>query len=170
MAYKPQVLAVADGGTGVSTLTGIPLGSGTSAFSELDHTPASSFTPSITFGGGTTGMTYNYRVGYYSRIDTMIFIQAVIEFTSKGSSVGGAEFVYPVAGKNISNLIQLMPCIIQNTNFGTKTFNCYSNVYPAATSCGIFGNIDYTSTSVQMTDTNFTNTSIFQISGVYFAD
>jgi len=66
MAYKPRVLAVADGGSGASTLTGVLIGNGTSAFTAQSNTGNTVLIQSqtvsgvseITFTSGI-GSTYN---------------------------------------------------------------------------------------------------------------
>ena len=65
---------------------GISFDSGTTTLANYATT--TSFTPSIDFGGGTTGITYTTQTGYYSRIGNIIFFQGYILLSSKGSSTG----------------------------------------------------------------------------------
>lgn len=52
---------VASGGTGVATLTGIPLGSGTSAFTAIVYIPWTDWTPTFTgFSADPSGGIYRY--------------------------------------------------------------------------------------------------------------
>ena len=46
------------------------------------------WTPSITFGGGSTGVVYSVQRGSYTRIGNQVTIHARIDLTSKGSSNG----------------------------------------------------------------------------------
>ena len=47
-----------------------------------------SWTPSITLGGGSTGMTYSRQEGHYTKIGRQVFAQFRITLTAKGSSTG----------------------------------------------------------------------------------
>lgn len=49
-----------------------------------------SWTPSLEFGGATTGITYTDRAGRYLIIGRTIFIEGYIKLSSKGSAAGSA--------------------------------------------------------------------------------
>ena len=62
---------------------------GTTSSSELfDDYEEGSWTPSITLGGGSTGMTYSRQEGHYTKIGRQVFAQFRITLTAKGSSTG----------------------------------------------------------------------------------
>ena len=62
---------------------------GTTSSSELfDDYEEGSWTPSITLGGGSTGMTYSRQEGHYTKIGRQVFAQFRITLTAKGSSSG----------------------------------------------------------------------------------
>lgn len=65
---------------------GISFDSGTTTLANYVGT--TSWTPTISFGTGTTGITYNEQVGFYSRIGNVIFFSGSITLTSKGSDTG----------------------------------------------------------------------------------
>jgi len=46
------------------------------------------FTPTLAFGGATTGITYGAQTGYYTRIGRQVTLQIRILLTSKGSATG----------------------------------------------------------------------------------
>lgn len=46
------------------------------------------WTPGISFGGGTAGITYSTQKGIYTRIGKLVTAQFSITLTSKGSSTG----------------------------------------------------------------------------------
>jgi len=55
----------------------------------LDDYEEGSWTPNVTFGGGSTGVTYAWtRYGYYTKIGNLVAIWARLELSSKGSSTG----------------------------------------------------------------------------------
>ena len=46
------------------------------------------WTPTITFGGGSTGITYDIQSGTYTRIGRMVVCNFDVRLTNKGSSTG----------------------------------------------------------------------------------
>ena len=65
---------------------GISFDSGTTTLANYVTTTA--WTPSISFGAGTTGITYTSQSGYYSRIGNIIFFVGYIVLSSNGSDTG----------------------------------------------------------------------------------
>lgn len=55
----------------------------------LDDYEEGTFTPTLTFGGGSTGMTGTFS-GRYTKIGRQVFVQINIVLTAKGSSTGAA--------------------------------------------------------------------------------
>lgn len=68
---------------------------------------ANAATPALTFGGGSTGLTYSAREAYYSRVGKLVTLQARILLSAKGSSTGAAKISLPVAAKNVT-----APCAV----------------------------------------------------------
>ena len=62
-----------------------------SAATGLDDYEEGTWTPTITFGGGSTGMNLSASSGYYVKIGRLVNIGGTIIFTDKGSSTGAAE-------------------------------------------------------------------------------
>ena len=56
----------------------------------LDDYEEGTWTPTLAFGDGITGITYNYNVGGYTKIGRMVFLTGYIALSSKGTSVGAA--------------------------------------------------------------------------------
>jgi hypothetical protein len=48
------------------------------------------FTPVLTFGGGSTGITYTTQTGKYTKIGNRVIFNINVELSNKGSSAGGA--------------------------------------------------------------------------------
>jgi hypothetical protein len=57
----------------------------------LDFYEEGSFTPGISFGGATTGITYSERGGKYTRIGRMVHCVLNINLTNKGTATGDAR-------------------------------------------------------------------------------
>jgi hypothetical protein len=62
--------------------------SASSNANTLDDYEEGTWTPALTFGGGSTGLTYNQRFGWYTKIGNQIYIQCLIFLSSIGSSTG----------------------------------------------------------------------------------
>jgi hypothetical protein len=69
----------------------------------LDWYEEGTFTPSIQFGGASTGITYSNQTGFYTRIGRQVYIFVRIVLSSKGSATGDATIVglpYGAASNN----------------------------------------------------------------------
>ena len=78
-----------------SNLTGISAG-----LSE----DTGSWTPTVTFGGGSSGQSYSIRVGRYVKIGSLVHIQCHVEFSDKGNSSGTAKIAgLPFTIRNATN-------------------------------------------------------------------
>ena len=166
MAYKPRILTVPDGGTGISTSTGLNLASGTSAFTNITYVDATSWSPNIQFGGANVGITYTTQSGKYVSIGNAVYFWINILLSSKGSSTGTLTISnFPLT---IASTIRIpvnywtnittpgsFPCMYLNAVSGGTTINPN-----ACSSAGGGANT--------MADTNFTNTSGFATSGLLF--
>jgi hypothetical protein len=56
----------------------------------LDDYEEGTWTPGISFGGGTTGITYSSQTGTYTKIGNRVFIDGIFTLSNKGSSTGAA--------------------------------------------------------------------------------
>jgi hypothetical protein len=99
MSYKPQVLALADGGTGAdiaSANTGVFVTSNSGVPSILNASTI--FQPTITgsVASGTVGYATS-RVGYYVQIGPLIIYSFTVAGTITGSPSGNFQLSLPVA-------------------------------------------------------------------------
>jgi hypothetical protein len=80
------------GGTNIARFTsaGLCFGNDTAAANALDDYEEGTWTPAITFGGGSTGIGYNYQAGRYVKIGRQVFVTAGINLSTRGSSTGSA--------------------------------------------------------------------------------
>jgi hypothetical protein len=89
---NPLVLAGNSGRT-VSSTTFRGLRPGNVALDQtntLDWYEEGTFTPTLNFGGSSTGITYSSQVGNYTRIGNVVFFNLRIFLTAKGSATGTA--------------------------------------------------------------------------------
>jgi len=124
----------------------------------LNYYAEGTWTPVLTFGGGSTGITYGTQTGQYTRIGNRVFFNLIIILTSQGSSTGGASISgLPFAaaeGVACSTLINNMSAV------GTV---------PQSFASGSAVDLYYQTTgaNAQYTHGNFTNTAQLYISGCY---
>jgi len=147
---------------------GVYLG-GTGAANKLTDFETGTFTPSLTFGGASVGITYSSsrRYGIYTKIGNVVTYFIHLELTSKGSSTGGANitglpFTATSANGNqnyvpgavfISNMASLSTVPVVRSLSGTTSMDIYQMI-----------NSQYSG----ITNANYTNTTGFQVSGHYY--
>lgn len=116
------------------------------------------WTPTLSFGGASVGITYGTQTGKYTRIGNRVFFNLIIILTSQGSSTGGASISgLPFAaaeGVACSTLISNMSAV------GTVP-QSFAN----ASAVDLY--YQTTGANAQYTHGNFTNTAQLYISGCY---
>lgn len=127
--------------------------------------PPTAWTPGITFGGGSTGLTHaaDGVYGTYERLGNTIRASAWLELSAKGSSTGTALITgLPVAAKNVIRFSQ--PATIAWGDLTGITGMVQGFVSPNTTSI----NLTFlgTGTPTVLTHAHFTNTTyvVVQIS------
>lgn len=118
------------------------------------------WTPTLAFGGASTGITYSAQVGTYSQVGSVVTYVANITLTSKGSATGNATITgLPTAGSSNAFPATLVP-------FSGITFTVQLGIYSSGTTLN-FVNWSTSGTIATLTNTAFTNTSSFLISGTF---
>lgn len=144
-------------------------GAGSLAINIANYADKISWTPILTFGGASVGITYDTQTAFYSQIANLVFIAGTIILTSKGSSTGNALItnlpVTSVAAPpafDVSMYMQNINTVVDPGIFLTKTANTtvMSLNRQQAGSGSAIGTI---------TDTSFTNTTQINFSGIYLA-
>jgi len=130
----------------------------------LDDYEEGTWTPVLNFGGGTTGITYSFQNGLYTKIGNLVFIRCTIVLSSKGSSTGNATVTgLPFTSKNTTGgtgfaltfsdgMSSITGQIINEVEANATTVSCFQTSSTA---------------SVSLTNSNFTNSSNYQFSGCY---
>jgi len=122
------------------------------------------FTPTLTFGGGSTGMTFTEQGGYYTRIGDTVFVRGIVFLSAKGSSTGSAK----LGG---------LPFTSSAAGSASSVVSVYATSMAALTS-SIVGLVDDGGTGITLSDTgaagavdldetNFGNSSIVRFSATY---
>jgi hypothetical protein len=73
------------------TTSGLTFNGDTSASNALDDYEEGTWTMGVSFGGGTTGITYSANTGAYTKIGRQVTVSGYLGLTSKGSSTGDAK-------------------------------------------------------------------------------
>ncbi len=144
-------------------VTSITFGAG----SALNTYVVGTFTPSLDFGGLSVGITYSAQLGKYTQIGNIVYFSIQITLTSKGISTGTANITgFPVVVVNANPPSNAMVQVFQGITIVGDT-----QLAIALTTGATAGTFLASGTGVsatQLSDTNFTNTSLIQCNGFYF--
>ncbi len=130
----------------------------------LDDYEEGTWTPGISFGGGTTGITYVSQQGSYTKIGNRVFCSCRVELSSKGSSTGQASITgLPFTVANSFNTYGGAGLRIEAiTSTGTV------QAYPEPNGTRIlFEQISTAGNLTALADTNLSNTSVIMASIQY---
>jgi len=121
-----------------------------------------SWTPSIQFGGATTGITYSTQSGTYVRISDVVIASGTLVFTNKGTATGAATLAgLPFAVGTESAVLS----VGRYTNFTGLAAPISGDATPGTTTIDLQDSSATSSTN--LVDTNFTNTTELQFSLAY---
>lgn len=123
----------------------------------LDYYIEDTWTPVLSFGNGTTGITYSTQTGTLTRIGNRAFIDATLILTSKGSSTGTAS----ISSHSTHPAALSTPLMLTGNNYSTNVVSpraaiTGTAIVPQSFSAGLLTNLD---------DTHFTNTTIVRLAG-----
>jgi hypothetical protein len=145
---------------------GVYLG-GTGSANKLDDYETGTFTPTVEFGGASTGITYLNRTGRYVKIGTLVYVNIAVNLSDKGSSTGAAKitglpFTQSSEGTNFPNLN------LRSVN-GIAFTNClYATANDGSTEIQLMDD-NGSGTQANLTNTDFNTTTELNITGVYEA-
>jgi hypothetical protein len=132
----------------------------------LDDYEEGTFTPNITFGGGSTGITYGQRVGYYVKIGRVVHVNCYILLSNKGSSTGAIAFTgFPFTANNASDAYNTLSFYCGSATSTSGSYMCY--ISPNSTSVSLL--FSQTGSAGSFSNTQANNASDFIISGTYMA-
>lgn len=141
---------------------------GTNAWKKaplLDFSP-SSWTPTLAFGGGSTGITYNARAGRYTRIGDMVVATCYIYLSSKGSSTGAVTITgLPVTAANVSSVHYAVSVYANALTGVSGALMGYVLSNTSVVSLSFLG----TGTATALNDTHVQNTSDILVTATYLA-
>jgi len=138
--------------------------SGTEALTQTSGT----YTPALLFGGSSTGITGTF-VGSYVRTGAQVDLQVTITLTNKGSATGNATITLPFLVSGTSGFQKTMPMFPQNVTSTGSTYTTFAaRVNSGVVTASLFNFSQSASAAVALADTNFSNTSVINITGTYW--
>jgi hypothetical protein len=130
------------------------------------------FTPGLSFGGATTGITYSTQSGFYYHVNSCVFYAFNITLSSKGSSTGACLVTgFPIAGGTNAS-VSARPPLGQVSGFTNTagTGSLFLHFTNGSTSPGLYQTDTIGAGNVQAADTNFANTTTIAGNGFYFTN
>ena len=126
------------------------------------------FTPSLAFGGGSTGLTFSSRGGDYVRVGRLVSWTATMTLSAKGSSAGSAKLTgLPFAKGATAGVANPVSTAYYDTMTGL-TSTPFGTLDNGATTASLF---DGGATAAAALDEgNFNDTTTLQIGGQYYTD
>ena len=122
------------------------------------------WTPSITFGGGSTGITYLEQAGQYTRIGDVCFVRGIVFLSHKGSDGGALKLLgLPLTSSAVGSPTSILNILMSGA--AALTSQPIGFVDDGGTGVSLS---DYAVTGIaDLTEANVTNSTIIRISGTY---
>lgn len=127
----------------------------------------STWTPAVTFGGGSTGITYSSRTGRYVKIGKLVYVSCEIRLSNKGSSTGAAK-ISGLPATAAATAAGGVPSIIWY-QMASNFVHVSGGVDSAATTLTLVGYTAAAANYASLTNSDFANNSILQMTVVYEA-
>ena len=138
--------------------------SASSNANTLDDYEEGTWTPTLTFGGGSTGMVLASQKGNYTKVGNRVFITGYVALSTKGSSTGNISILgLPFASVNTSDMYNATAIWAATLTSVSGSLMAYNP--PNTTSF----NMHYlgTGTTTNVTHANCNNNSDFMINFSY---
>ena len=146
----------------------ITLDNGAAGESPLQHYQEGTWTPTVSFGGASVGVTYSQQLGSFTRIGRELICRFAITLSSKGSSAGAAAIGgLPVSSHNDPTNLGAGGQVVSYANLAGLTGNPLLSVGANSLTAALLE--EGAAASAAIADTNFTNTSVIAGEIRYFA-
>ncbi len=151
-------------GTGPTGMAGLSF---TGPTGPAGTSTGGTYTPIVTFGGSTAGITYAAQRGKYSKLNNVVFIEIEISLNSKGSAPGVFTVSLPTVVDSF--VFASLACSWSNLALDSG----YTSLGGFTTSGGqtmvIQQSGPATVINISLSDTNFANNSQIRLYGCYFS-
>lgn len=133
----------------------------------LDDYEEGTFTPTMDFGGSSSGITYSQQLGKYVKIGRLVHIKIAMDLSNNGSGTGAANIVgLPFASEADGVGHEVLGRIVSG---GSALNEILLFVHENATTGAIRNAPAAGSADTAATDTNITNSASMRFSGCYAA-
>jgi hypothetical protein len=145
---------------------GIQFNGDTAAANALDDYEEGTFTPGLTFSGGSTGMTFFDRAGVYTKIGRQVTCTIYLALTAKGSSTGTASLTgLPFTNGNYNRGSSAAGTI----RFDNITYSGRVQILiPASSTNILFEQVTTLGVDSALTSSNFNDSTEMSITVSYF--
>ena len=166
VTIKDSGITIPSGGTiqvdgTLKAANGILFGTDTAAANTLDDYEEGTWTPVLTFGGGSTGITYNTQAGNYTKVGRIAVATINISLSSKGTSTGVGEITLPFTSASVGEQ-HFQPYLVNVTSTGNVSLFARSSLASSR-----FVQFSDAGSATFMTDSNFANNSFIRATLVY---
>ena len=166
VTIKDSGITISSGGTlqvdgTLKAANGILFGTDTAAANTLDDYEEGTWTPVLTFGGGSTGITYNTQAGNYTKVGRITAATINISLSSKGTSTGVGEITLPFTSASVGEQ-HFQPYLVNVTSTGNVSLFARSSLASSR-----FVQFSDAGSATFMTDSNFANNSFIRATLVY---
>ena len=131
---------------------------------EMPVFETGTWTPSVSFGGGSTGITYLEQAGQYTRIGDVCFVRGIVFLSNKGSDGGALKLLgLPLTSSAVGSPTSILNILMSGA--AALTSQPIGFVDDGGTGVSLS---DYAVTGIaDLTEANVTNSTIIRISGTY---
>ena len=145
---------------------GIQFGGDTAAANALDDYEEGTFTPTLTFGGASAGVTYNasFNGATYTKIGNRVFVSGLLVITNKGSSTGDAA-IGNLPFTSVSGQTNYLGAYIAGYGFTFADFQ-YARIAPNSTTIDL-AEVTNAGVATSLTNADFTNSVDLYFSAHY---
>lgn len=148
------------------TANGVTFNGDTAAANALDDYEEGTWTMTLAFSGGSTGITYANRTGTYTKIGRQVTVNGYVQLSNKGSSTGNAQITgLPFTNGGSTGNYAPVSLWLGQITFATQIF---AYIPISTTGLEFFEINGVTGTRTTITDADFSNTTDVILSATYF--
>lgn len=140
----------------------------TTTITDLPFGRSNTYTPVVTFGGSSTGVTFSSGpFGYYLLIGKMCYFTLQINLTNNGSGTGNFAVTLPFAATATTSTVRVMACVFGSaTSLPAGSTYCTGSIGASGTTLGVDG-FAIAGFIGSCTQAHITDTAGVAASGVY---
>jgi hypothetical protein len=153
-------------GVTVSNPTLVTQNSSTNQMGTVPYTAFTTYSPTLAFGGGSTGITYSTRNGGYFQVGSLVWFYIDLHLSSKGSSTGNATITLPLTvNASVGSIDYLWYAVLGS--FAAGTTYCIAETAGSGTTLALYQVNGSTGSASNITNSTFGGTDFLRISGTY---